>query len=167
MILYMPNLPIVGTVINSMSSRQHPLSLDSHPSRPIYPEVEPRAIGQHHTEQPRQWIAGRHVAANKGEVIMITTNGMVEVSRTLLLAHIDYFIPKISFRTMVILTRSTSIRGYQYRNALAASQHGIVIVRTSMLVALVEDANLIDHLLRYQKDIGICQVHHLRIRTPP
>ena len=92
---------------------------------------------------------------------MITTNWMVEVSRTLPLAHIYNFFPKISFRAMVILTRSASTRSYQYRNALAASQHGIVIVRTSMLVALVEDANLIDHLLRYQKDIGICQVHHL------
>ena len=94
---------------------------------------------------------------------MITTNGMVEVSSTLLLAHIDYFIPKINFRTMVILASTAGTRGYQYRNALAASQHGIVIVRTSMLVALVEDAILMDHLLRYQKDIGICQVHHLRL----
>lgn len=141
----MPNLPIIGTVINSMSSRQHPLSLDSHPSCPIYPKIELRTVRQHHTEQPRQWIASRHVAANKGEVIMITTNGMVEVSRTLLLAHIDYFIPKTSFRTVVILTRSASTRSYQYRNALAASQHGIIIICTAVLVAFVEDANLIHH----------------------
>ena len=88
------------------------LSHSLHPSCSIYPKIELRAIGQHHTEHPRQWVADRHVAANKGEVIMITTNGMVEVSRTLLLAHIDYFVPKTSFRTMVILTRSTSISSY-------------------------------------------------------
>ena len=79
---------------------------DSHPSCTIYSKVEPRAIGQHHAEQPRQRIAGRHVPANKGEVIMITTNGMVEVNRTLLLTHIDNLVPKISFRTMIILART-------------------------------------------------------------
>ena len=89
-----------------MRPRQHPFSLDSDTPCPIYSEVELRAIGQHHAEQPRQWIAGRHVAANEGEVIMITTNGIVEVSRTLLLAHIDNLVPKISFRTMVILART-------------------------------------------------------------
>ena len=92
---------------------------------------------------------------------MIATNGMVEVCCTLLLVHIDNLVPKISFRTVVILTRTASTRSYQYRNTFSASQHGIVIICTSMLVAFIEDANLIDHLLRYQKDIGICQVHHL------
>lgn len=82
------------------------IALDSHPSCSIYPKVELRTISQHHTEYPWQWIASRHVAANKGEVIMITTNRMVKVSRTLLLAHIDYFIPRINFRTIVILTRT-------------------------------------------------------------
>lgn len=138
------------------------ISLDSHPSCPIYPKIELRAIGQHHAEQPRQWITGRHVTANKGEVIMITTNWMVEVSRTLLLAHIDYFIPKISFRTVVILTRSASTRSYQYRNALAASQHRIIIVRTSVLVSFIEDANSINHRLRHQQDVRISKIHHLR-----
>ena len=145
-----------------MRPRQHPFSLDSHPSRPIYPKVELRTVGQHHAEQPRQRIAGRHVPTNEGEVIMITTNGMVEISSTLLLAHIDNFFPKISFRAMIILANSTCTRGYQYRNAFAASQHGIIIIRTSVPVAIVEDANLINHLLRDQKDIGIYQIHHLR-----
>ena len=81
-------------------------TLDSHPSCSIYPKIELRAVGQHHAEQPRQRIAGWHVPTNEGEVIMITTNGMVEVSRTLFLAHIDNFIPKINFRTMVILART-------------------------------------------------------------
>ena len=72
----------------------------------INSEVELRTVGQHHAEQPRQRIAGWHVPTNEGEVIMITTNGMVEESRPLQLAHMDNLIPKISFRTMIILTRT-------------------------------------------------------------
>ena len=112
---------------------------------PIYSEVKFRAIGQHHTEQPRQWIASRHVTANKGEVIMITTNWMVEVSRTLPLAHIYNFFPKISFRAMVILTRSASTRSYQYRNALAASHHRINIICTSVRVSFIDNAKPYGH----------------------
>lgn len=66
-------------------------ALGSNTSCPIYPKIKLRTVSQHHTEQPRQWIASRHVTANKGEVIIITTNWMVEVSRTLLLAHIYNF----------------------------------------------------------------------------
>ena len=86
---------------------------------------------------------------------------MVEVCRTLLLAHIDNLVPKISFRTVIILTRAAGIRSYQYWNALPASQHRIIIVCTPVLVTLVEDTNLIDHLLRHQQDVGVGQIHQL------
>ena len=138
------------------------LSRSLHSSCSIYPKVEFRTVSQHHTEQPRQWIASRHVTANKGEVIIITTNWMVEVSRTRLLAHIYNFFLKISFRTMVILTRSTSTRSNQHRYSLAASQHRIVIVHTSVLVTLIEDANPINLLLRHQQNVRISMIHHLR-----